>query len=242
MQHKPVAIVAAMPIELAPLVGDVQAQNIDGVDFFELANAVVAVGGIGEKFARRAAEVTIDQVQPKLLLSAGIVGAISPELKVGDVGRVNAVIDVATGVRYAAAEGGEWVLATSQDVSDAAEKQDYLTRYGADIVDMEAAAVAQVAKERGVEFAAIKAISDDAQFVMPPLNRFIDQNGRFATRKFLVYVALHPRWWSTLGKIRDNSNIATANLCRELSHLIEQYGRQWPAASSQLSAKTSANS
>ena len=55
---------------------------------------------------------------------------------------------------------------------------------------MEGAAVAQVAKERGLKFAAVKAISDDAAFEMPPMNRFIDENGRFATGRFLMYVAL----------------------------------------------------
>jgi hypothetical protein len=56
---------------------------------------------------------------------------------------------------------------------------------------------------------------------MPPLSRFIDGNGRFDTRQFLVYIALHPKWWATLGKMRKNSKIASANLCRELEHLIE---------------------
>jgi adenosylhomocysteine nucleosidase len=181
---------------------------------------VVAVGGIGEKFARRAAEVAIEFAQPKLLLSAGIVGAISPKLKVGDVGRIREVVDVATG-RYPVTGGGEWVLATSQDVSDAAEKQELLTKFGADVVDMEAAAVAQVAKERGLQFAAIKSISDDAEFDMPPLNRFID-DGKFDTRRFLIYVALHPRWWGALGKIKKNSEIATENLCDAVKHLIEE--------------------
>jgi len=188
---------------------------------FELQRAVVAVGGIGEKFAQRAAEVAIDYAQPRLLLSAGIVGAISPKLKVGDVARIREVVDVATGMRYPTAGGGDWVLATSQDVSDAGEKQELLAKFGADVVDMEAAAVAQVAGERGLEFASLKAISDDASFVMPPLNRFIDENGRFATRKFLVYVALHPRWWSALGKIKENSSIASRNLCAAVEHLLK---------------------
>lgn len=210
-----------MPVELAPLIGPIQPQSVNGVDVFELQRAVVAVGGIGEKFAQRAAEVAIDYAQPRLLLSAGIVGAISPKLKVGDVARIREVVDVATGMRYPTAGGGDWVLATSQDVSDAAEKQELLAKFGADVVDMEAAAVAQVAGERGLEFASLKAISDDASFVMPPLNRFIDENGRFATRKFLVYVALHPRWWSALGKIKENSSIASRNLCAAVEHLLK---------------------
>ena len=210
-----------MRVELAPLIRGIQAQSIDGVDLFELPQAIVAIGGIGERFARRAAEIAVENAQPKRLLSAGVVGAISPQLKVGDVGRIREVIDVATGKRYPAQGGGSWVLATSQDVSDATGKHELLTKFGADVVDMEAAAVAQVAKERGLEFASMKSISDDASFVMPPLNRFIDENGRFATRKFLMYVALHPRWWSTLGKIRESSSIATTNLCNALEHLLK---------------------
>ena len=219
MSHKPVAVIAAMPVELAPLLGQTQAQSVNGVELFELPSALIAVGGIGETFARRAAEVAVEQVQPKRLLSAGIVGAISPKLKVGDVGHIREVVDVATGVRYPTAGGGEWVLATSQDVSDAAEKLELLTRFGADVVDMEAAAVAQVAKQRGLEFASVKAVSDDATFDMPPLNRFIEA-GKFDTRRFLVYVALHPKWWGTLGTIKKNSEIATEHLCEAVKHLI----------------------
>jgi len=220
-----VAVIGAMPIEFGPLLGKLKPQRRNGVELFELTNAVVAIGGIGGRFARRAAEVAIEHAQPKLLLSAGLAGALSPKLAVGDVGTIREVVDVSTGARYSSDIGGDWVLATSQDVSDAAEKRGYLVKYGADVVDMEAAAVAQVAAERGLEFGSIKAISDDAAFAMPPLNRFIDSNGRFATRKFLLYVALRPRWWSTVGQIRSNSMIATANLCHELEHLIEQYGR-----------------
>ncbi len=232
MPRKPIAIVAAMRVELAPLLAKMkmQSQYVDGVELFELPEAMVAVGGIGEKRARHAAEVVIGRAQPKLLVSAGMAGALSPRLKVGDSGRIREVVDVATGERYPT-RGGEWVLASSQDISDVAEKRALLTKYGADVVDMEGAAVAQVATERGLEFAAVKAISDDAAFPMPPLARFIDGNGRFDTRQFLIYIALHPKWWATLGKMRKNSKIASANLCRKLQHLIE--------SSSQLSVASS---
>jgi adenosylhomocysteine nucleosidase len=218
--HKSVAIVTAMRKELAPLLRGKRLQRVEGVDLFEMDSAVVAVGGIGEKCARRAAEAAIEYAQPKLLLSAGIAGAISLRLKVGDVGRIREVVDVATGDRYPT-RGGEWVLATSQDVSDAAEKQELLTKFGADVVDMEGAAVAQVARERGLQFAAVKSISDDAGLAMPPLTRFIDKNGKFANGRFLLYVALRPKWWPVLGKIRANTAIASANLCRAVVNLIE---------------------
>jgi nucleoside phosphorylase len=229
---KQVAIVAAMRVELAPLLGDRRPRQVEGVDLYDLSGALVAVGGMGEKFARHTAEVAIAQASVRLLLSAGMVGAISPKLKVGDVGRIREVVDIATGGRYASEGGGDWVLATSQDVSDAAEKLGLLAKYAADVVDMEGAAVAQVAKEHGVAFASIKAVSDDAEFVMPPMNRFIDGAGKFATRRFLAYVAIHPRWWAALGKIKKNSEIATVNLCREVEHLIQD-SCQLPVVSGQ---------
>ncbi len=220
MPHKPIAIVAAMRVELAPLLRKRQAQHVDGVELFELPDAMIAVDGIGEKAARHAAQVVIEQARPRMLISAGLAGALSPQLKIGDVERIREVVNVVTGERYAAREG-EWVLATSQEISDVTKKKVLMANYKADVVDMEAAAVAQVAKDRGLEFAAVKAISDDASFEMPPLARFVDGNGRFNKQQFLVFVALHPKWWGTLGKLRTNSRIASANLCRALEHLIQ---------------------
>jgi adenosylhomocysteine nucleosidase len=222
--YRSVAIVAAMPMELAPLLGKLKPQSVNGVALFELDHAVVAIGGIGEKCARHAAETIATYGKPTILLSAGLAGAISPGLKVGDVGRIKEVVDVATGERYPT-RGGEWVLATSREVSDAAEKRELSRKFGADVVDMEAAAVAQVAREHGLEFAAVKSISDDAEFAMPPLTRFIDKDGNFANGRFLLYVGLRPKWWPALRKMRTNATIASANLCREVEHLIVDCGQ-----------------
>ncbi len=118
MPHKRTAIIVAISLELAPLIRGVRSQKADGVDLFELPEAVVAISGIGRKSARRAAEAAFEYATPKLLLSAGIAGALSPQLKVGDVGRIREVVDVATGARYPTSGGGEWVLVTSSQVSD----------------------------------------------------------------------------------------------------------------------------
>ncbi len=223
MPHKPVAVIAAMRVELAPLIRKVRPKRVNGVALYDLPNAVVAIGGIGEKFAHRAAEVAVEYAQPTQLISAGIAGAVSPKLKVGDVGRIREVIHAASATSYWCA-GGEWILATSHHVTDANIKRELLVRYAADVVDMEAAAVAQVADARGLKFAGLKAVSDEAAFQMPPLDRFIDENGRFAIGSFLMYVAVRPRWWSSLGTLKRNNDLAAANLCRELEHLLKEQG------------------
>jgi len=225
MPHKPVAIVTAMRMELAPLLRGKRAQQVDGVELFEIESAMVALSGIGKNAARRAAEAVIRYAQPELLVSAGIAGAVSPKLKVGDVGWAREVVDAGTGIRHRT-RGGDWLVVTAQAVGGPAEKLELSRQYGADVVDMEAAALAEVAREHGLEFAAIKAISDEADFVMPPLARFVEESGRFATGRFMVYVATRPQLWPVLRKMRANTTIASANLCRAVVNLIESSCRE----------------
>ena len=220
--HKPVAIVTAMRMELAPLLRGKRTQQVDGVELFEMDSAVVTLSGIGKSAARRATEAVIRHVQPELLVSAGIAGAVSPKLKAGDVVWAREVVDAETGVRYRT-RGGDWLLVTAQAVAGPAEKREFLQRYGADVVDMESAAVASVALDHGLEFAVVKAISEEADFVMPPLARFIGESGRFATGRFMGYVALRPQLWPIVSKLRANSRVASVHLSLAVKHLINEY-------------------
>jgi hypothetical protein len=98
-------------------------------------------------------------------------------------------------------------------------------RLGGDVVDMEAAAVADVARGRGLEFAAVKAVSDELCFTMPPLGRFVDKAGKFHTGRFLAYIAVHPRWWRPVKVLGKNTQLASVNLSQALEHLIQQYSK-----------------
>jgi hypothetical protein len=69
---------------------------------------------------------------------------------------------------------------------------------------------------------AIKAVSDQLNFPIPPLSRFVNANGKFETVRFLAWVAIRPKWWSVVHQLNANSNLAAANLCQALGHLIEQ--------------------
>ncbi len=186
---------------------------------------LVAIGGIGRKFARRAAEVAVEQAQPKELMSAGIAGAVSPKLKVGDgrsafVGGRGATGDSLSDDRRRMDAG------TVDEVSDGAEKQACCGSMRLMRSTWKRPRSAQVAQEHGLKFAALKAISDDAAFAMPPFQRFINAQGRFDTGRFVAWlcVASEP-WWAAVGKMRRNSKLASANLCRALEHLIE--GGRW---------------
>jgi adenosylhomocysteine nucleosidase len=220
MPHKSVAVVIAMRRELDPLLAGVRGQMVDGVEFFELENAVVVVGGIGRNAARRAAEVVAERYQPAVLISAGIAGALNATLKVGDVLHGSEVVDAGSGARFRMA-GDESVIVTVSSVSGPEEKRLLADRYKADVVDMESAAVADVARERSIDCKAIKAISDELEFDMPPVAGFVDGNGRFKTARFGAYIAMRPKWWSTVRDLNANSRIASVNLSHAVEHLIE---------------------
>lgn len=221
MPRKPVAIVVAMNREIAPLSRGLRAQKSDGVEFFEFPTAVIAVGGMGRRAARRAAEVVVEHCTPNILVSAGIAGALTSRLHVGDVVQAHEVVDVDSGERFAA-DGAQGTVATVSSVSGPAEKQVLAERWKADVVEMEASAVAQVARERGIEFVALKAISDELDFVMPPVGEFVSDEGKFESGRFALQLAMHPTWWRGVRDLSRNSKLAAAQLSEALRHLIDQ--------------------
>lgn len=213
-----------MPIEMAPMVRSLPKRNLGGADIYELLEAVIVVGGIGEQAAQRAAELAVTYAQPELLVNAGLVGGISPRLKVGDVGRIKQIVEAPSGMRFETG-GGEWVLVTGATISGPEAKQRLHTQYGADVVDMEAAAVARVAQRHGLKLVIIKSVSDVADFVLPPLGEFVEPNGKFAMRSFLAYAAVRPKWWRPVIRLGRNSGLAAKNLAVALNHLIEEHAR-----------------
>jgi adenosylhomocysteine nucleosidase len=222
MPHKGVAVVAAMKRELAPLLRGIRLHRAEGIDLFDLSDAVVAVGGVGQKAATHTAEALISRYSPGVLISAGLVGALTPKLKVGDVVEVKEVVDAASGAKFETGHG-DAVLVTGSAVSGPSEKPIQAEEWHADIVDMEGSAVAAVAKEHGVEFMSIKAISDELNFPIPPVSQFVNATGKFETLRFLAWVAIRPKWWSVVRRLNANSTLAAANLSQALGHLIEEW-------------------
>jgi len=165
-----IAIVAAMEREVRPLIRrwNVKTMEHSGRRYrlFENGEAVLVCGGIGAEAARRATEAVIREVHPVRVVSVGFAGALDGALQVGHVFEPRTVINSADGVRTEVGSG-DGILVSSAAVADKAQKIRFAKAYGAVAVDMEAAAVAQGTQARGVEFGALKAISDAADFNLP---------------------------------------------------------------------------
>ena len=218
---KRIGIVAALEREVAPLLEPGRfgfERTAKSRVSWENESMVLECGGIGYKPAERAAERLIQRGDIKLLISAGVAGALTPQAEIGQIMMPSTVIDAATGTHYTTCSRRSEILVTGAQVASADAKQQLRARTGADLVDMEAAAVAAVAAAHGLPFLAIKAISDTHDQPLPPLDRFV-RSGSFQTQKFAVWCLFHPQWWGAVQRLRDNTALASRKLCLALSTL-----------------------
>jgi adenosylhomocysteine nucleosidase len=217
-----VAIVAALEREVRPLIKHWRAveREHDGrkFTFFEKGNVVLVCGGIGPDAARRATEAVIELYGPAEVVSAGFAGAVDSTLKVGAVFVPARVVDSQDG-SSAPTYTGTGVMVSCASMAGPEQKAKLANAFGAQAVDMEAAAVARGTQARGVRFLAVKAISDENDFSLPRMDRFVSPEGKFRTAAFVVSVAAQPWIWLGVIRLAKNASQASHALCRRL----EQY-------------------
>lgn len=222
MAMSKIAIVVALEREIRPLVKHSRREDKEqdgrSFRFFVHENAVLVCGGIGSQSARRAAEAVINLYEPVMIYSAGYAGALNPEWKVGRVFYPERVINAGDGSSVSIADGAG-VLVSYDHVASPQQKLKLRESYSAQAVDMEAAAVARAAEARGIEFRALKVISDESDFALPPMNLFVDSDGRFREARFALFTMLRPWLWPKVVRLAQNSRQATRVLCEELRNV-----------------------
>jgi adenosylhomocysteine nucleosidase len=220
-----VAIVAALEREVRTLVkrwrGVEREYEGRRFKFFENGQTVLVCGGIGAEAARRATEAVLALYQPELLQSVGFAGGLDPALKVGEIFSPSRVIDARDGSSVETGSG-RGILVSASTIAGVEQKVKLAESYGAQAVDMEAAAVARGAQSRGVRFTAVKAISDESTFAMPSLDRFVDRDGQFCKTTFAASLAARPWLWSKFFQLARDSAKASRALCAELDRYINQ--------------------
>jgi adenosylhomocysteine nucleosidase len=220
-----IAIVAAIQRELSPLIRSWRPTKLEHggreFTFYESDYAVAVCSGMGAECGRRGAEAIVAKYSPELLISAGLAGALVAELHVGDSVFPATVIDARDGSRHdtsirdavlAKSPLARTILVSIPEVAGTAQKRQLAKSYGAHLVDMEAASVARAAQVHNLSFLAVKAISDDVDFELAELNRFI-RNGQFETKLFGLYLLPRPWLWSKVIRLARNTRLASHNLC-----------------------------
>jgi adenosylhomocysteine nucleosidase len=222
-----VAIIAAMPGELKPLVQGWPHSARGNVHFWAQRNEeeewIAACAGAGLDAATRAFSGIEAGGPVDLVLSVGWAGALTAECAAGEAYNVAGVIDARTGERFNCEAGsGSYWLATSPRVADEPEKRRLAATYKAALVDMEAAAIARLAAMRSIPFYCIKGVSDALDDQLPDFNRFLDAEGQFQTPKFVLFALLRPWLWPALTRMGENSRRASQSIASRLHELLDE--------------------
>ena len=159
MGMKTVAIIGALDEEVALIAKslthvthtakgslDIVSGTVDsfGSDVIKVA---ATVGGMGLVNAAATTQLLIDEIAPDAVIFSGIAGNLNTHLYINDVG-----ITHITGI----IASGNYFVDTPQKV------EEVIRLTGADAVEMEGAAVAQVAARNNVPALVIRALSDNA--------------------------------------------------------------------------------
>lgn len=184
LAHADVAIVTALPMELNPFLGLCERRRsytggkfkyIGGV-YKDKVKVVVVQKAVGFAKARAATQALIDAHTPNWVISAGYSGALKPGMEVGNLIVGNSIADqhghsMKIDLQMQSdPENGLYVgrlLTADQIVLKVEDKQKLGDQYDALAVDLESLAVAQVCKERGIRFMAIRSLSDDMTEDLP---------------------------------------------------------------------------
>jgi adenosylhomocysteine nucleosidase len=222
-----VAIVAAMPGELKPMVRGWPHSARGNIRFWAQRNGeeewIAACAGAGQAAATRAFAAIEDGGPIDLVFSIGWAGALTEEIANGTAHNAAGVIDVRTGERFRCDAGaGERCLVTSPIVANEAEKQRLADAYKADLVDMEAAAIARLAQMRGIPFYCIKGVSDGFHDKLPDFNRFIRPDGQFDMAGMVLFSILRPWHWPSLIRMGENSKKASRSIREALLDFLNE--------------------
>ncbi len=214
-----IGVLAAMEREIAPLTEAWEAAaSLGGCRVLRRRDAVLLCSGIGLERAAGNTKALLGSFQPEMLLSVGFAGALRRGMEVGQILVPARVVRAADGATYGTVFG-DGVLVSDDRVGGAARKRELSLTYDADAVNMEAAGVAAAAAARGVRFAAVKVVSDGLDDELDFLAPFVRPEG-FQSGRFLAHVAVRPKLWAAVRRLKRNSERASAALCGAIEEFL----------------------
>ncbi len=197
----------------------------------------VVIGGVGKKNAAMATRLLCEEHKLSALLSIGYAGALSPELKRGDIVLSSfscndeqtkpqaSDLELAKKLRGVADESHEHhvyigdLYTANGIVAHHEEKRSLFERSRAHIVDMESFSVYMEAKARGIPFVGIHTITDTAEEDIPALKiitPFLMSSSLWRYPKIFLDLAKCPSFIWDLTILNHDAKIAG----RSLAHFL----------------------
>ncbi|HZZ56186.1 MAG TPA: hypothetical protein VFE31_00050 [Opitutaceae bacterium] len=222
-------IIAALPAELRPLVRGWRRRARGSAEVWERPEAAggwrwtAACAGIGRAAALRALAAAEAAAGPAdRIVSAGFAGALTSDCVPGRVYAPDVILDggdeggsgvpAALEGRGTAGTPRPLTLVTADRVLSVEDKVAFRRQFGAHLVDMEAAALAEAARSRGVAFACLKGVSDGPGDRVPGDPSFIGPEGRLRYGPLILHALSRPRDWAAFLRVGQNSAAAARGL------------------------------
>jgi adenosylhomocysteine nucleosidase len=219
-----IGIIAALAGELKPLVRG-WSRHANGTFLTQRGDvsAIAVAKGMGGARAEQAVAIAETHGPLDALASIGWAGGASCGIQPGTAYEVGEVIDAASGERYATSTAASPIkLATLDHVAGRDEKRRVAERYGASLVDMEAAVVARLARAKGIPFYCWKTVTDIATEDLPDFNFFLDEEKQLRTGRLATYALTRPRYVAPLLRMGKNSRRGADALGQTLRRWIDE--------------------
>lgn len=200
---------------------------------------VVAVAtGMGPDAFRENASRWCERVAPTRLMLAGLAGALSPELRVGEVlapqqvlTEAKVVWDLCRGLeppqprhRSQRRRGQHGVLLGSDELLETPEaKRDAWTNHDAEAVDMESHVAAELAAARALPLTIRRAVSDRADEQLPGWTRkLVRRDGGAAVARATAMAVMHPSRIGVMLDLARRTNNAGLVLAMAIDAAIQE--------------------
>ncbi|MBN1394835.1 MAG: hypothetical protein JW959_07420 [Pirellulales bacterium] len=186
----------------------------------------------GRKNAARATEILIQGHRPRRVVSAGLAGGLSPELRRNDIIVADRLLSIDGGERLislppALSEARSGVhrgalLTVDRPVRLPDDKKRLFEQYGALAVDMETFAVAEVCCRLDVPFLSVRAINDAASDALPrDVERLLEQkSGAARLGAALGAVWRRPASAKDMYRLRENALVASDRLAKYIAETV----------------------
>lgn len=198
-------------------------------DLYE-KSVIIAETGVGIRKARTGANYIIQKFKPSLILIAGFGGALSSELKVGDIVLGEEVFslmkkEVLKLRNDISLPNGKYkkgrILTESRFISEQDEKIRLFEESKSLVVDMETWGVAEAARQSRTPVMSIRAVSDKADESLPDMSLIYNSLGVFDFEKADRYFKENPDLITPYLKFKyTNTPAASDSLCLFLKELI----------------------
>lgn len=252
MKHESIGIVMAMQEEIRPVLRRLGRHRKEQAGRFPLylfqrdgRQLFLIESGMGTKRASAATEELIARAQPRMIITAGLGGAIRPGLNVGEVVLAGHVLTLDEGIttKITAIANDELLRAVHKSlpgqpfrivdgttvttggiVNKRLADQQLAREIVNPVLDMETSAVAGITGRNGIPLIAVRAISDAAEEeLLFSLDELSDRELNIRIGKVLSTIAKRPRILPQLIRLAKNSKLAANNLAiilEQLTHLV----------------------